>query len=165
MKTAGLISLIFLATAIVGCTGARLKFTPQAEILISADQAKNEGDLATYFAKIKKLAQGGDPYAADRLAMRYQWGTGIQQDYRQADTWYRIAANRGVRGAKYYLNFVDIRGWPNTSFQEVEWLQQDAPFAPVDLVMTGHRGVANRVVDLDDVGPELGQGPAQGGTG
>ena len=39
-------------------------------------------------------------------------------------------------------------------------VQQDAAFATVDLVVAGHRGVTDRVVYLDNVGPELGQGPA-----
>ena len=34
----------------------------------------------------------------------------------------------------------------------------------VDIVVTGYRRPPSRVIDLDDVCPELGEGPAQGGA-
>ena len=76
--------------------------------------------------RIKPLADSGDPYAMAMLAARYKWGEGVSQDYSQAETWYRKAAERGFSTAKYILELVKINGWPKTQSEQVQWLRKDA---------------------------------------
>ncbi len=48
-------------------------------------------------------AEAGNPYAALGVAYLYQHGKGIEQDYREAEQWYKHSADRGCSRAMWEL--------------------------------------------------------------
>ena len=57
--------------------------------------AYNNGDYATALEEWTPLAERGDPYAQNNLALMYYYGEGVLQDYQTAAKWYTLAAEQG----------------------------------------------------------------------
>jgi hypothetical protein len=56
-------------------------------------------DYATALSLFRSLAEQGDPHAQYNLAVRYERGGGVAQNYAEAAKWYGLAAKRGDAGA------------------------------------------------------------------
>ena len=65
--------------------------------------AYNAGDFATALQEWTPLAEAGDEVAQYSLALMYNNGEGVLQDYKEAVKWYRLAAEQGYVQAQYNL--------------------------------------------------------------
>src|SRR6478736_521037 len=54
--------------------------------------AYNRGDFATALKEWRPIADAGDPHAQYNLGLLYARGQGVEQDYKQAASWYEKAA-------------------------------------------------------------------------
>ena len=63
--------------------------------------AAQAGDFATALKEWKPLAEDGDSAAQYNLALMYNNGDGVPQDYKEAVKWYTLAAEQGVAVARY----------------------------------------------------------------
>jgi localization factor PodJL len=59
---------------------------------------------------LRQAAAKGDPSAEFEVAARFAEGKGVEQDFRQAITWYQRAASRGFAPAQYRLATLYERG-------------------------------------------------------
>ncbi len=88
LRAAGRVTLLLLVAAVASCTGTGTPF--------GVKEAKDIPEL-------RALASQGDTEKQYRLALRYQTGRGVAQDYAVAATWFRAAAEQGHAGAQYFL--------------------------------------------------------------
>lgn len=73
-------------------------------------------------------AEQGNPIAQYVLGTRFEHGEGVEQDYQQAQYWYRKAANQGDRNAQYNLGmlYFDGKGIARDYRQAAEWFRKAA---------------------------------------
>jgi uncharacterized protein len=64
--------------------------------LDEAKAAAERGDYATEMRLIRPLAEQGDALAQGALGSMYLYGQGVPQDYAQAISWLRKAADKGT---------------------------------------------------------------------
>ncbi|GAB4233825.1 MAG: hypothetical protein Tsb0032_39480 [Kiloniellaceae bacterium] len=57
--------------------------------------ASRAGDHETALREWQPLAEAGDAAAQYNIALMYQRGEGVRQDYAEALRWYRLAAEQG----------------------------------------------------------------------
>ena len=78
--------------------------------------------------EMRALASQGDTETQYRLALRYQTGRGVAQDYAAAATWFGEAAERGHAGAQFFLGvaFATGRGTEQDRAQAAEWYTRAA---------------------------------------
>jgi TPR repeat protein len=57
---------------------------------------------------LRKHAKKGDCFAQFALAVAYEYGTGIRQDFRKAHAWYEKAARKGHTSAKNNLYLLEV---------------------------------------------------------
>ena len=62
-----------------------------------AQAAFEKGDYATALGMFRPLAAEGDALAQGILGIMYEYGKGVEQDYTEAATWHRLAANSRPR--------------------------------------------------------------------
>jgi uncharacterized protein len=74
-----------------------------AGVADDAKAAHDRGDDATALKLWRSLAEQGDVEAQFRLAVAYDLGKGLQQDYAAAAQWYRRAAEQGHVMAQHNL--------------------------------------------------------------
>jgi TPR repeat protein len=72
--------------------------------------AYNKGDFATALAKLKGPAAQGDADAQFLLAVMYENGRGIAEDYTQAMLWYKKSAVQGDERAQLHLGYMYAKG-------------------------------------------------------
>ena len=79
--------------------------------------------IAADLATIETLARKGDADAQYRLALMYDYGEDIDQDYAQAFKWYQKSANQGYANAQYNLGWMykNAHGMPEDNAKAVEW--------------------------------------------
>ena len=65
--------------------------------------AYKRGNYAEAVALLKPLAQSGDPLAQFAIAVMYDDGRGMPQDFARALSWYSKAAHRGLVDAQYMM--------------------------------------------------------------
>jgi TPR repeat protein len=65
--------------------------------------AAQAGDFATALQEWTPLAEAGDVFAQYNLAIMYDNGEGVPQDYSEAVKWYRLAAEQGDAKAQNAL--------------------------------------------------------------
>ena len=58
----------------------------------------------------KERAEQGDAAAQFNLALMYDSGQGVTQDYKKALKWYRLAAEQGYLSAQYNLGWMHTNG-------------------------------------------------------
>jgi TPR repeat protein len=68
------------------------------------------GDFVAAVRLWRPLAARGDAHAQFGLAVAYERGQGVKQDYAQAAVWYRKAAGHGLATAQYELGVMYERG-------------------------------------------------------
>ncbi len=67
-------------------------------------------DYAWSAARLRRLAERGDPRAQSYLGYMYATGRGVPQNYRGAVYWYRRAAYQGLPTAQYLLGLMYDKG-------------------------------------------------------
>ena len=79
--------------------------------------------LAADFATTKLKAEQGHADAQYRLALMYDYGEDIEQDYTQAFKWYQKSANQGYPEAQYNLGWMykNAHGMAEDNAKAVEW--------------------------------------------
>lgn len=90
--------------------------------------AAQAGDFATALKEWKPLAEAGDADAQYNLALMYNNGDGVPQDYKQAIKWYRLAAEQGKAKAQYILAtmYEYGEGVPQDYKEAVKWYKLSA---------------------------------------
>lgn len=73
-------------------------------------EAAKRGDFALALSEWTALAEKGDGAAQYNLAMLYDKGRGVTQDFKQAEHWYRKAAEQNFIWAQYALGNLYERG-------------------------------------------------------
>ena len=75
------------------------------------------------FARVLRLAEGGDPQAQLQLAGFYRTGRGVPRDDQAAIRWYRAAAEKGLAEAQFELGKIydTGTGGPRDPFEAVRW--------------------------------------------
>lgn len=106
-------ALLLLVAAVASCTGTGTPFG-----------VKEAEDIP----ELRALASQGDTETQYRLALRYQTGRGVAQDYAAAANWFRAAADQGHAGAQYLLGvaFATGRGTEQDRAQAAEWYTRAA---------------------------------------
>jgi TPR repeat protein len=76
----------------------------------------------------RKAAQQGHSEAANTLAVGFQRGLGVQQDYSEAAKWYRVAADQDYAIAQMNLGTLYYRGdgVPKDLKEAIKWLRKAA---------------------------------------
>jgi TPR repeat protein len=84
--------------------------------------------MAQAIAWYRKAADQGDAMAQMNLAIVYDQGIGIAQDYSEAAGLYRKAAEQGLPQAQYNLGLLYLygRGMPKNGAQAAEWMRKAA---------------------------------------
>ena len=93
----------FLTKTLAAACAVLVLFTAQA---FAGDYEKGvsafrRGDYAEARTLLKPLAQEGDPYAQFAIAVMYDDGLGLPQNYGHALNWYGKAAQAGLVDAQY----------------------------------------------------------------
>jgi TPR repeat protein len=73
-------------------------------------QAAQRGDYATAIQEWTLLAEQGDGAAQYNLAMLFDKGRGVSQDFKQAEHWYRKSAEQNFIWAQYAMGSLYERG-------------------------------------------------------
>jgi len=81
-----------------------------ANDLDSAGEAPGRLDGATGLKLLKELANFGDLIAQFDLAVAYEFGNGVPQDYEKAAYWYRKSAEQGLAIAQSHLGVLYTNG-------------------------------------------------------
>ena len=78
--------------------------------------------------ELMPLAANGDAIAQFKLGFMYYRGNGVQQDYKEAASWYRKAAEQGNAPAQFYLGQMhDIgKGVPQDYQEASSWYRKAA---------------------------------------
>lgn len=79
-------------------------------------------------AALQVKATAGDAEAQFSLGMAYEFGRGVPQDYPEAVSWYRKAANQSHAGAQYCLGYAYFQGQgvPQDDVQAAAWWRKAA---------------------------------------
>jgi len=88
-RLAAIAGLVFLATLPLA---HRAQADPKDDAFRAGHEAYNKGDWGMTIARMRPLAEDGDPRAMVLLGNMYSEGHGVKQDYREAYTLYRRAA-------------------------------------------------------------------------
>jgi hypothetical protein len=62
------------------------------------------------FAQTKAKAEAGDADAQYNLGAMYDFGQGVEQDFKEAVKWYRKAADQGLAEAQFNLGMMYDQG-------------------------------------------------------
>ena len=76
--------------------------------------AYKAGDYATALQEWTPLAEAGYEVAQYNLAVMYDDGKGVLQDYKEAVKWYRLAAEQGYAGCSIQ-SWCHVRQWRRRS--------------------------------------------------
>lgn len=117
--------LIVVNLALFFC--ALLPFAASADLAEGLAAFRNK-DYATALRELKPLAQEGNARAQFTLGVMFTTGNGVQQDHREAATWYRRAAEQGGARAQFAIGMMYKNGQGVTQdYREAaKWLLQAA---------------------------------------
>src|SRR6185312_15141770 len=93
--------------------GKIMRRTTQIVCLIAAaflGGCAGRGVLPTDPATLQKLAEGGNPLAANNLGVLYANGKQVPQDFAQAKKWYMFASEHGDPAGAFNLGFAYEHG-------------------------------------------------------
>lgn len=90
--------------------------------------AYNRGDYAEAYRNWLPLAEQGNAAAQYNVALLYEDGLGVAQNYARAAHWYRLSAEQGDVDAQFSLGLMYNvgRGVPQDHVQAVYWYRQAA---------------------------------------
>ena len=88
-------------------------------------EANARDDYAAALIELRPLAERGDADAQTNLAIMFENGLGVPQDYTEAVKWYQRAAEQGHVGAQNNLGVIygNGRGVPQDHAEAVKWYQ------------------------------------------
>ena len=88
-------------------------------------EANERDDYAAALIELRPLAEQGDADAQTNLAIMFENGLGVPQDYTEAVKWYQRAAEQGHAGAQNNLGVMygNGRGVPQDHAEAVKWYQ------------------------------------------
>ena len=91
-------------------------------------------------------ANQGDAFAQTNLALMYNFGDGVSQDYAEAMKWYRLAANQGDAFAQtnLALMYAEGQGVPQDFVQAEAWFTLAASIIPTTQKEARDFAVKNR---------------------
>ena len=72
--------------------------------------AYNDGDFGTAYRHWQTLATAGEAESQTRIGYLYEHGKGVEQNYKQAVTWYQKAADQGEPAAQFNLGVMYRKG-------------------------------------------------------
>ena len=104
------------------------------ESVAALNAASGSEDTAAAIRKLEEAAALGHPPAQLQLGELYKTGQGVDQDFNQAQTWFRRSANGGNVLAMHRIGVLTARGEggaPNPA-EAVTWFEQAANFGLVD---------------------------------
>lgn len=87
---------------------------------------EGKADAALFFTWINDQAHKDCPQAQNCLAIFYQYGLGVPQDYKTAVKWRTKAAERGVLNAQHNLGLMYYRNTPPNYKEALKWLTRAA---------------------------------------
>jgi hypothetical protein len=100
-----------LGRVVVGLWLAILAVVPAAAQDYSRGmEAYRQGDYLTALRNWQPLAEKGDAPSQSSLGFLYNYGHGVERNYREALKWYRKAAEQGFAPAQYHLGFLYTKG-------------------------------------------------------
>jgi len=101
-------------------------FSAMAGDIESAKDAYRRGDDAAAIRGYTELAKRGDAEAQYLLAKMYNYGQGVETDYREAVKWYRAAAKQGYAKSQRSLAVMYARGHgvAKDTDQAIQWLEK-----------------------------------------
>jgi TPR repeat protein len=75
-----------------------------------------------------KATLAGITWGMTSMGAAYEYGQGVEKDYRQAAAWYRRAADLGSRDGMYYLGTLYERGLGVSQDQQtaIDWYRKSA---------------------------------------
>lgn len=83
---------------LVACLAA-----PASADYSAGEEAYYRGDYATAFRELTPLAESGDVFSEYFLGLMYAQGAGVQQNFKQAEFWFLLAAGQGHAQAQEFL--------------------------------------------------------------
>lgn len=119
---------IFIAGAIfLGVLALAWPAAATADLAAGA-RAYEDGDYAAALAAWQPLAAAGDPHALFNLGQMYRLGRGVKADISQAETYYRLAAEKGHVGAQANLGTLYYFAKPGGPYvaDAIKWWEQAA---------------------------------------
>ena len=105
-----------------------------------------------------KAAQEENPVGELNLAMMYETGLGVEQDYEMAAAWYRQSAMKGEAQAQYNLGMLYDNGYgvELNATEAVSWYrkaaEQGMPDAQYNLAIS-YQEQGNRTIKLSRIEP------------
>jgi TPR repeat protein len=96
--------LICAVVALVGCHAGNKKMAEEAKLAAKAIAE------ARAVAETKTKAEAGDATAQYNLGVMYDDGQGVEQDFKEAVKWYRLAADQGLANAQHNLGVMHATG-------------------------------------------------------
>ncbi len=91
-----------LRTAVVLVLALALPAPVLAADFQAGVEAAKRGDLATALKEWRPLAEEGHAEAQRHLGIMYYTGSGVTQDYAEAEKWYRLSAEQG--NAEHFMH-------------------------------------------------------------
>jgi TPR repeat protein len=86
-------------------------FDKQNDALNYLDRADDPNDRDKQVIEVlRSIATEGEPAAQYFLGLNYYDGIIVEQDYKEAEKWYRLAAEQGYADAQYNLGFMYAKG-------------------------------------------------------
>ncbi len=123
-STSNFLAAIFSAGILFGPAIA------QAGDLEDATAARGRGDYAAALGLLRPLAEKGDTIAQHNLGVSYFQGEGVAKDLKEAEKWFRLAAEKGHAPAQSSLGLMKLM---SQDYKEaLKWVQlsADQGYAP-----------------------------------
>lgn len=102
----------------------------QAGEMEDATAARERGDFAAALSLMRPLAEKGDTIAQHNLGVSYFQGEGVAKDLKEAEKWFRLAAEKGHSPAQSSLGLMKLM---SKDYREaLKWVQlsADQGYAP-----------------------------------
>jgi TPR repeat protein len=130
------------------CAVAALSAAAMAASLEDGDAAYVRRDYPTALQIFRALTEENDPRAEFNLGVMYEKGQGLLQDFEQAASWYRKAADRGYVWAQNNLGVLYQygRGVPQDFVQAHMWFNLAATYAPASEAKNRDLAIRNRAL-------------------
>ncbi len=122
--TRSILAVFVIAIFMLGATPAC------AGDLEDATAARGRGDHAAALRLLRPLANEGNAIAQHNLGVSYYRGEGVAQDEKEAEKWFRLAAEQGHAAAQSSLGLMKLIG---KDYKEaLKWIQlsADQGYAP-----------------------------------
>ena len=115
--------------AVPACEAAARQYPNSTRLLFQLGRAYQKANkFEAALQQYGKAAERGSALAQNNIAVLYESGLGVTQDYEQAVTWYRRAAEQGLAAAQFILGvaYEKGRGVPKDGQQAMLWYRKAA---------------------------------------